>query len=150
MQLAVAAVFALQAIYSVIVSLIFINPTNMRRVLEEQGTQIPQGSNIDTVVGISVAVGLAFVIVIALCEVVAAIGSYLGWRWMFWVALALFGLGAIGAVTNLPTLMRPETTPIPAWGVIGSELFALANLAVFVWMLIGLVRFGPWAMKRPG
>ena len=27
---------------------------------------------------------------------------------------------------------------------------ALASLAVFVWMLIGVIRFGPWAMKRPG
>jgi hypothetical protein len=27
---------------------------------------------------------------------------------------------------------------------------ALASLAMFIWMLIGAIKFGPWAMKRPG
>jgi hypothetical protein len=34
--------------------------------------------------------------------------------------------------------------------VLISELFSIASLALFVWMLIGVIRFGPWAMKKPG
>jgi hypothetical protein len=150
LQLAAAGLFVAEAVYSVIVSLIYINPTTMRRAMEAQGTSIPQGTDAETVINISVAVVLAFVIGIAVCELVAAVGSYLGWRWMFWVALVLFGLGAIGALTNIGTLMRPETSPVPLWGVAISELFAIVSLALFVWMLIAVIRFGPWAMKRPG
>jgi hypothetical protein len=31
-----------------------------------------------------------------------------------------------------------------------SELLSLASLALFVWLPVGLIRFGPWAMKKPG
>jgi hypothetical protein len=30
------------------------------------------------------------------------------------------------------------------------ELLCLGALAMFVWMLIGAVGFGPYAMRRPG
>jgi hypothetical protein len=69
---------------------------------------------------------------------------------MFWVALVLFGLGGLGALTNLPTLFRPDTSPVPLPAILVSELLAILSLAVFVWMLIGVIRFGPWAMKKPG
>jgi hypothetical protein len=150
LQLATAGLFIAQAVYSAIVSVIFINPTSMRRVLEAQGTSVPQGTDIDTVVGVSVFFALAVVIGISILELVAAVGSYLGWRWMFWVALVLFGLSGIGALTNIPTLLRPETSPIPLWGAVFSELFAIASLGLFVWMLIAVIKFGPWAMKKPG
>ena len=149
MKLAAAALFVTQAVYSVIVSLIFINATNMKRILEEQGTQVPQGTDMDTVVNIAVVTGLAVVFVIAVCEIVAAIGSYLGWRWMFWVALVLFAFGGLGAFTNIGTLLKPETSPIPLWGIALSELFAIASLGLFIWMLIAVIKFGPWAMRRP-
>src|SRR5438067_1899996 len=113
MQLAAAAFFTLQAVYSAIVSLIFINHDTMLRVMRAQGTSIPQSTDIDTVINISIFFALAFVIVIAVLELVAALGSYLGWRWMFWVALVLFGLGAIGALTNLGTFAHPDTSPLP-------------------------------------
>ena len=31
-----------------------------------------------------------------------------------------------------------------------SELLSVASLALFVWLLVGLIKFGPWAMKKPG
>src|SRR5438445_13858623 len=150
MQLAAAAFFTVQALYSVIVSVIFINRDSMLRVMRAQGTTIPQGSDFDTVLNISIFIALAFVIVIAILELVAALGSYLGWRWMFWVALVLFALGVIGGLTNLSYFARPETSPVPAWAVIVQELFSLLSAALFVWLLVAAIRFGPWAMKRPG
>jgi hypothetical protein len=150
MQLASAAFFVIQALYSVIVSVIFINRDTMLRVMRAQGTSIPQNTDINTVLSISIFFALAFVIVIAVLELVAALGSYLGWRWMFWVALVLFALGGLGALTNLGTFAHPDTSPLPIAAVAISELFAVASLALFIWLLIGLIRYGPWAMKRPG
>jgi hypothetical protein len=150
LQMAAAALFVAEALFSVIVSLIYVNAETMRRVLEAQGTSIPQGTDVETVINITVVTTLAVVVVIALCEIVAAIGSYLGWRWMFWVALVLFGLGSIGAATNIGSLIKPESSPIPVWGLALNEIFSLASLALFVWMLVAVVKFGPWAMKRPG
>jgi hypothetical protein len=39
---------------------------------------------------------------------------------------------------------------VPTWGVAISELLAIVSLGLFIWMLIGAIRHGPWAMKKPG
>ena len=150
MQLAAAALFAVEAFYSVIVTVVFVNHDSMLKVIKAQGTQIPAGSSIDTVINIAIAGTIGVVVFFGVCQLVGALGSYLGWRWMFWVALVLFGLGGLGALTNIPTLVRPETSPIPLPAELVSELLSILSLATFVWMLIGVIRFGPWAMKKPG
>ena len=149
LKLAAAGLFVTEALYSVIVSLVYVNASTMRRILEQQGTRVPQGTDLETIVNITVVTTLAVIFVIAVCEIVAAIGSYLGWRWMFWVALVLFAFGGLGAFTNIGTLLKPETSPIPLWGIAISELFAVASLGLFIWMLIAVIKFGPWAMRRP-
>jgi hypothetical protein len=150
MQLGAAALFAVEAIYSVLTSLLFINHDSMLRALQAQGTQIPSGTDVNTVVNLSIGFAVGVVIFIAVLELVAALGSYLGWRWMFWAALVLFGLGGLGAFTNLGTFARPNTSPIPIGAVAVSELLSFASLGLFIWMLVGVIKFGPWAMKKPG
>ena len=149
-QLASAALFAVAAAYSVATTLIFVNHESMLKALQAQGTQFPSGTDVDTVVNVSIGVSIAFVIVIAILQLVGALGSYLGWRWMFWCALVLFGLGGLSALGDIGTFAKPSTTPIPIGAVWGSVLLSLASLAMFVWMLIAAIRFGPWAMKKPG
>jgi len=39
---------------------------------------------------------------------------------------------------------------MPTWAIAVDEVFAIAGVALFVWLLIGVIRFGPWAMKKPG
>ena len=150
MQLASAALFAFEAVYSVATSLLFINKDTMLKAIQAQGTQIPSGTSVDTIINIAIVTTIAFVVFFAVLELVAAAGSYLGWRWIFWAGLILFGLGGLGAFTNLATLFKPATSPIPLPAVLVSELTSILSLAMFVWMLIGLIRFGPWAMKKPG
>lgn len=150
MQLVSAALFAISAVVSVISTAVFVNHDTMLAAIKAQGTQIPSGTDIDQVVNIALAFTWGVVIFFAVLEVVAAIGSYLGWRWMFWAALVLFGLSGISAFTNLGTLANPSRSPVPTGGLIASELFAVLSLAMFVWMLIAAFKYGPWAMKKPG
>jgi hypothetical protein len=149
MQMITAALFVLSALSSIISTAIFVNHDSVLRAIKAQGTQIPSGIDIDTVVGFSIGVTWAIVIFFAVLEVGAAIGSYLGWRWIFWVALVLFGLSGISALTNIGSLTHPDRSPIPIGGVIASEVFAICGLAIFIWMLVGVIKYGPWAMKKP-
>jgi hypothetical protein len=150
MQLASAALFAVEAVYSVATTLLFVNRDTMLKAIAAQGTQIPAGTSMDTVINIAIGTTIAVVIFFAILELVAAAGSYLGWHWMFWAALVLFALGGLGTFTNLGTLFKPATSPIPLPAVLVSELTSIASLAMFIWMLIGVIKFGPWAMKKPG
>lgn len=149
MQLATAGFFVLEAIYSLVTSVIFINHDAMVRVMQAQGS-LPEGTNVDQVVSIALVFAWFFIILFLILWLVAALGSYLGWRWMFWVDLVLFGFGTIGALTNLGNFASPGRTEIPIWGIVISEVFGVASAALFVWLLIGVIRYGPWAMKRPG
>jgi hypothetical protein len=149
MQLAAAALFALEAVSSVAITLVAVNHNSVLRALQAQGNQIPQGTDIDTVVNITVVATIAVVCFFAVLELVGAVGSFFGWRWMFWAALVLFGFGGLGAFTNLLTLAKPDTSPVPFGGLVVSEISAILSLGMFVWMLVGLVKFGPWAMRKP-
>ena len=150
MQLGVVAFFVVEILFSIITSAVFINHDSMLKVLQAQGTSIPQGTDVNTVVSISIVFAWVVTVVIAAIELVAALGSYLRWRWMFWVVLVLLGIGSIGAVTNINTFAHPQTSPVPTWGVAISELLAIGSLGLFLWMLIAAIRYGPWAMKKPG
>jgi hypothetical protein len=150
MQLISAALFALSAVTSIITTAIFVNHDTMVRALKAQGVQVPSTTTLDDVANISLAITWGVVIFFTVCEVVAAIGSYLGWRWVFWAALVLYGLSGISAFTNLTTLFNASKSPVPVAGLVAGELFSVLGLAMFVWMLIAVIRYGPWAMKRPG
>jgi hypothetical protein len=150
MQLAVAGFFVLETLFSILTSALFINHDSMQRVMQAQGTSIPAGTDLNTIISISIVLAWVVVAVLGVIDLVAALGSYLGWRWMFWVALVLLAFGAIGAVTNLNTFAHPQSSPVPTWGVAIGELLSIASLALFIWLLIGAIRFGPWAMKKPG
>jgi hypothetical protein len=150
MQLAAAGVLAVSALVGVITTLVFYNHDAVVRALHAQGTPIPAGTTEDTVVNITIGFAIAFAIGVAIIELVGAVGSYLGWRWVFWPVLVICGLTAIGALLGLFSFARASSSPVGTGGLAISELLDLAGTAVFVWMLVGLFKYGPWAMKRPG
>jgi len=150
MQLIATALFAISAISGVVVTIAFVNHDSVLRAIHAQGTQIPATTSIDTVVNITIGVTYGVAIFFSLLYLVAALGSYLGWRWMFWAALVLFGLSGISVFTNIGSFANPDRSPVPTAGLIVSELFAVLGLSMFVWMLVAVIKFGPWAMKKPG
>jgi hypothetical protein len=150
MQLAAAGLFALSAIVGVISTFAFVNHDSMLRAVHAQGTQIPTGTDIDTIINATVAFTYGVAIFFAVLDLVAAVGSYLAWRWMFWAVLVLCGLSTIGALINLRSIANADQSPVPIGGLVVSELIAILAAALFVWLLVGLVKYGPWAMKRPG
>lgn len=150
MQLAAAGLFALEAVSSVLIALVYETHDAMVQALRAQGTQIPPSMTIDQLADTARAFAIGGVVFVAVLAVIAAIGSFFGWRWMFWAALVLFALGSIGAVTNIAAFVRPSTVPYPVAVIAVNELISIANLGLFVWMLIGAIKFGPWAMKKPG
>lgn len=150
MQQAAAGVLAISAVSGVILTIAFVNHDSVLRSIQAQGTQIPAGTNVDTIVNFSIGIAWAVAIAIGLLELVAALGSYLGWRWMFWGALVLFALGGLGALLNIASLVDSSRASMPLGALAWNELLDLASLAIFVWMLVAVIRYGPWAMKRPG
>jgi hypothetical protein len=149
MQLISAALFALTAVISLISTFIYVNHDSILKVIKAQGN-LPAGTDIESAVGVGLAFAYGVVIFLSVCWLVAAVGSYLGWRWMFWAALVLYGLSGISALTNLSSLSDPSRSPVALPGLIVSEVLEVAGLAMFVWMLIAAVKYGPWAMKKAG
>ncbi len=141
MQLAAAGLFVVTAVFSILTTAAYVNHDSMLLVIQTAGLDLPQGTDVDTAATAAVVSTWIVVIAIAAIEVVAALGSYLGWRWMFWAALVFLGVGAIVAIAF------PDTAPIPRWA---PAIASIAAFALFIWMLIGLIKFGPWAMKKPG
>ena len=66
-----------------------------------------------------------------------SVGSYLGWRWAFWVTLVWLAFNSIGVLTNLNSLANSRAQAEPAAVIAGSlllcfvALFALGAQASF-------------------
>lgn len=149
MQVAAAALLAVEAVVTVVATVIFYTHDAVKKTLEAAGTQIPQGTTEDQLIGITIGFAIGFVVFLAVLELLGALGALLRWRWAFWYVLVLFGFGAVSAVSGLVSIVRSTSSPFPLAYEVVSELLGLAAVAMFVWMLIGVIRYGPWAMKRP-
>lgn len=66
-------------------------------------------------------------------------GSVRRWRWAFWAYLVLFAFLVFASVRG------PNQTAVALASDLITGLLAAALLCA---SLVGLVRFGPWAMKR--
>ena len=152
MQLVAAGLLVVEAIVSVGVIAIFYNHDAVKKTLDAAGTQIPQGVTEDQMIGFAIAGAVGFAAFLGLLELFGALGALLRWRWIFWYVLVLMALGGLSALFGLVGLFRSSTSgsPVPLVGSIVEEVIAVAAIPMFVWMLIGVVRYGPWAMKRPG
>jgi hypothetical protein len=95
---------------------------------------------------ISALVGLAF----CLLAIVAALNR---WTWAFYVVLVLLGFGTLGLLDALYAFAGPSLNAIsgfntPAWSYWVGFLLAIPDTALFIWMIVAMARFGPWAMRK--
>jgi len=150
MQLATAAIFVVSALLNTAMTFIFVNRDSVLRATIAQNQEYPAGTDIEAVVSTVILFTYAATVLFGLLYLFIAFGSYRGWRWMFWVALIAFGLGGLGAFTNFANLARPAQSSFPVVALVIDEIGGIVSLAMFIWMLIALVRRGPWAMRKPG
>jgi hypothetical protein len=149
LQQAAAAYLLLDTVQSLVTTALFLNVASEERVTRAQNPAIAP-DQLQAAANLGVALGWGTVIVLAVIRLVLAAGSVRGWRWTFWAVLAWLALGSVGVVTNLVALANPnaQTQPPAAIGV--SLLFAVVALALLAWSIAAAVRYGPWAMRKPG
>jgi hypothetical protein len=133
----------------VVTTALFLTAANMERVLRASNANVG-GDQVSQAVNFSILAAWAVVIVLAVVSLLLAVGSFLGWRWVFWVALVWLALNSVGVLSNLNALANSGTQVEPAGVVVGSLLLSVVALGLFIWFVVALVRFGPWAMKKPG
>jgi hypothetical protein len=106
-------------------------------------TSIMQGS-----IWIGTVIGLALTVVV----IVATIRR---WTWAFYVILILVGFTLLGTVFNGINLiaggaLTAHQPQPPLFSRVFASAFGVVDVVLFVFMLVALIRRGPWAMRRAG
>ena len=143
LQLATAGVLAAQAVYTVASTLLTVNKDSVLQGLHQAGSQIPQGMTEDQFVTVGLISIYVIVALIAVAELCGAAAAFFGWRWAFWVLLVVMGVFSLGAVVGVVNFTKSVDAAL-------GEVLSLLNIGIFVWMVVAVAKFGPWAMKRPG
>lgn len=150
LQLVTAAFLLLGVLNSVVGAALFLRADAVMRASRAQNPAMSE-ETLRQVANFGVLIGWTTVVVISLVLLLLAVGSFLGWRWVFWVCLAWLALSSLGVITNLLALFaNPATQQMPQGALALSFLLSLAALALLVWYVVALARYGPWAMRKPG
>jgi hypothetical protein len=92
---------------------------------------------------------------VAIC-VVVIVGALKRWTWIYYVVLVWLGFGTISLPLNIvnifagPSLSAAQGFSMPSWTYWMSVAFSIPATALFTWMVVALVKRGPWAMRRMG
>jgi hypothetical protein len=150
MQLVTAGFFALGVLNSVVSAALFLRADTIMSATRAQNPSLSEDT-VRQAANVGVAIGWTTVIVISLVVLLLAVGSLLRWRWVFWVNLVWLALSSIGVITNLVSLAaNPATQQMPRGSAALSFVLSLAALALLIWYIVALARYGPWAMRKPG
>jgi hypothetical protein len=99
----------------------------------------------------NVTLYIAAVVALVFC-VVVIIGALQRWTWMYYVVLVWLGLGTIQAPFNLISVATGSSgvsgVSVPSWIYWVGAIVSIPTAALFVWMLVALVKRGPWAMRK--
>ncbi len=83
---------------------------------------------------------------------VVIVGALKRWTWLFYVVLVFLGLGAVSLPFNLVSAVAGSTAlniyNLPTWLTWLSVGFGIPGAALFVWMLVAVIRYGPWATTK--
>jgi hypothetical protein len=97
---------------------------------------------------------LTVVVAVALC-ILTVIGTLKRWTWFYWVFMVLAGLSVLGLPQQFLQVFGIGVSGGPGQPALvlplPNALFGLflgcAELALFIWMIVALRRFGPWACR---
>jgi hypothetical protein len=121
--------------------------------LQPATSQAPPGFTEVMTSVLGVALWVSAVIGVAIC-VVVIVGALKRWTWMYYVVLVLLGFSTISLPLNIitifvgPSLSAAQGFSLPSWTYWISVVLSIPAAALFVWMLIALIKRGPWAMNR--
>jgi hypothetical protein len=99
----------------------------------------------------AVAFGLAL-------SVLAIVGAVKRWVWLYYAVLVLLGLGLLDLPVTLINLATGGsvtsaasgvTITLPSWFLWATTISYIPAVGLFAFMLIAIVRRGPWGMTRP-
>ena len=162
MQYAVAAWYALSGLYAV--SLPFwmsgvmtqaFNQSFQRQSQLNPNVSPPSPEFVSSMASMMSGILWASAIIAVVVCAVLAVGAVLRWTWIFWVVLVLLGLGTLALPFNLISAVAGSTYAanlygLPSWTTWLSVAIGIPNAALFVWMLVALIRYGPWATTKSG
>ena len=159
LQIAVAAWFAISALWGVGWTVLTFATAQdyTRQTALRQAARSPAlypdpaqyASTMSTIAAVSVVVVVTIVSILSLVAIVSALRR---WTWAYYALLGWQGLSIAsipfsvvnalgrGASGTLPPILEAEQWADIAYGVVGMGLFA--------WMLVALLRRGPWATTR--
>jgi hypothetical protein len=149
LQLVTAGYLVLDAVQSIVTTALFLDVAAVERASRAQNPALTP-DQLHAAANLAIGFGWATVIALTLVRLALAAGSVRGWRWSFWVTLVWLALGSIGVATNLVALANPNVQTVPAGATAVSLLFSAGSLALLAWFVAAAVRYGPWAMRRPG
>jgi len=160
-QLAVAAWFALGALGSLTLPLWMtgamtqmVNQSiQQQQQLNPEATPLPAGFTGTMTSMMNGVVWFAVVFGVVLYGA-GFIGALKRWTWLYYVTLVLLGLGLLSLPLNLANLVTGRVVTstasfaFPTWYLYVVVGIGLLGAGLFVWMLIAMIRYGPWAMRR--
>jgi hypothetical protein len=161
LQLAVAGWYVLEGLYALSLPFWMGGPMSqaMNQSIQRQQQLYPTVSpppveftNVMTsMMGGILWVSALFGLVIA---VVVVVGALQRWTWMYYVVLVLLGFGALSLPVDVVDAMGGSAVSaasgfsLPAWTYWLGLVSAIPSTALFIWMLVALVKRGPWAMRK--
>ncbi len=159
MQYAVAAWYAVSGIYALSIPFWMsgtmsqmINQSIQRSTAQNPEVSPPPAEVISSITTMMSGVLWVAAIFGVVFSVVFIIGALARWTWMFYVVLVLLGFSTAGLPLNIIGAVAGSTPispfSLPVWISWLSVALGVPSTALFVWMLVAVVRYGPWAMTR--
>lgn len=159
MQFAVAGLAVLHGLYSLSWPFWMAGAMSnaMNQAFQQQAVQDPYATPpppeiMSSLTSMMTAMFWVSALIVFAIATVIFIGALKRWTWMFYAVLVLSGFVTIGLPFNLVSaaLGRSAMNPygFSSWFYALTVGIAIPVAALFVWMLIVVIRTGPWAMTR--
>ena len=147
LQLAVIALLALGLVGGAITVPLVLGPILGNTAFNDPAfNSDPQAAQFfRNVITASIAVGV--ILTVASLGVIV-VGVIRLWRWVYWYVMINYFLAILSLPGNLTYVFGNAPIRLPAWILLVQLPLSLAELALAIWMVIALRRYGPWARRK--